>query len=259
MKTLTYYTVIILVALGTFQSCAPKPITEVSMHKDDIGYWHRGTAIGEKTADDITLEAVYSHQDKKYIYFDIAVYNEGEEEYLIDPTIISLHDIEHLGTNKAVDPELMIIGRELKASRRRANIKTASIVGAVAITAGTIAAASSGGSESTSSDDDCDESDDTYLATNYFLSNNVPTGPGYMVTSFYDEPLLSTPTNRLPKPGNPEFWRSYALRKTTLQKGERMRGLVAFMYNNERKVYKLVAPINGQELSYKFTQIEHQP
>jgi len=49
MKTLTYYTVIILVALGTFQSCAPKPITEVSMHKDDIGYWHRGTAIGEKT------------------------------------------------------------------------------------------------------------------------------------------------------------------------------------------------------------------
>jgi len=260
MKTMIYYCAIVLVALGTLQSCAPKPITEVALHQEDVGYWHRGTAIGDKSADDVALEVVFSHQDKKYIYFDVAVYNEGDKEYLIDPSTMRLNDLEHGGIAKAVDPELMIIAREMKVSRRRANIKTAAIVGTIAVAAGTVAAVASSNGGGSSSDDDCDDdNDDTYYSNNYFIANNVPTGPGYMRTSFYDEPLLSSPSYTLPRPGNPEFWRSYALRKTTLQKGERMRGLVAFIYNENRRVYELVAPINGQNLTYKFTQTEHKP
>ncbi|MFT4534587.1 MAG: hypothetical protein ACJA1A_002353 [Saprospiraceae bacterium] len=254
------YTIILSFLISTilFYNCAPVPIARVSLDKEDVGYWQRGTAIGEKIGDDLIVEAVYSHSDKKFDYFDIAIENTGEERVLIDPKTFRLLDPVSGGKFKGVDPELMILNLEMKDSKRKANNKTLAIVAGAAIIAGTAAAiaADGGGSSSgTETDDEYFYYGDTYLFTDLTSRNLPPMSYQY----FGQEPLLSTNYQHLPDSKQVDFWKGYTFRKSTLFQNQRMRGLVAFMKDKNRTSSILVIPTETEEFTFGFVHEKHKP
>jgi len=249
-----------LFAISTlFYNCSPVPITRVNLAKDDVGYWQKGTAIGEKVADSILVEAVFSHVDDKYIYFDIGIENIGADRALIDPKKIKLVDPVNGGILKAIDPELMVLNMELRDSKRTANNKTLAIVAGAAIVAGTVAAVAAtdgdAGSGGDSSEDDDDIYVDTYLFTDLTPGNMAPMNYQY----FSQEPLLSTDIRTLPNPDRVEFWREFAFRKSTLFPKQRMRGLIVFMKSKFMKRSQLIIPSISKDLTFDFVHFEYKP
>ena len=258
-QNITYY-LAFLITVSTFYNCSPASISRVSIDKEDVGYWQQGTAIGEKEADDLIVEAVYSHSDKKFDYFDIAIENIGDDRALVDPKTFRLLDPVSGGSFKGVDPELMILNLEMKNSKRTANNKTIAIVAGAAVIAGTVAAiaASDGDGGSGGSSEGGDEYNyyDTYVYTDLTpRGNQAPMNYQY----FSQEALLSSDTRTLPDAKNVEFWKGFAFRKSTIFQNQRMRGLVAFLKDKNRTRSTLVIPTSTQDLSFEFIHEEHKP
>ena len=254
------YTIILAFLFSTtlLYNCSPVPIARVSLDKEDIGYWQRGTAIGEKIGNELIVEAVYSHSDKKFDYFDVAIENTGEERVLIDPKTFRLLDPVSGGKFKGVDPELMILNLEMKDSKRRANNKTLAIVAGAAIIAGTaaaIAADGGGGSTVNETDDEYFYYGDTYLFTDLTSRNLPPMSYQY----FGQEPLLSTNARDLPDAKQADFWKGFTFRKSTLFQNQRMRGLVAFIRDKNRTKSILKIPTGTDELTFEFVHEIHKP
>ncbi len=257
-QNLTYY-IALLVTVSTFYNCSPASISRVSIDKEDVGYWQQGTAIGEKIANDLIVEAVYSHSDKKFDYFDIAIENAGEERVLVDPKTFRLLDPTSGGSFKGVDPELMILNLELKDSKRDANNKTLAIVAGAAVVAGTAAAiaATDGGGEGSSSDNGNEYNYyDTWVYTDLTPRGNLaPMNYQY----FSQEALLSSDIRTLPDAKNVEFWKGFTFRKTTIFQNQRIRGLVAFLKDENRTRSTLVIPTESKDLSFDFIHEKHRP
>ncbi len=247
-----------LITSTLFYNCSPVPISRVSLDKEDVGYWQRGTAIGEKVADDLIVEAVYSHSDKRFDYFDVSIENIGEERALIEPTSFRLLDPISGGKFKGVDPELMILNLELKDSKRRATNKTLAIVAGAAIVAGTVAAVAAdagGGSSTADAEDEYFYYGDTYIYTDLTSRNLPPMSYQY----FGQEPLLSTDYRDLPDSKQIEFWKGFTFRKSTLFQNQRMRGLVAFMKDKNRTRSTLKIPTSTEDLTFEFIHEKHKP
>ncbi len=258
MKLNFTFVLAFLFSTSLLYNCSPIPISRVSLDKEDVGYWQRGTAIGEKVADDLIVEAVYSHSDKKFDYFDVAIENTGEDRALIDPKTFSLHDPFSGGKFRGVDPELMILNLEMKDSKRKANNKTLAIVAGAAIIAGTVAVIAADGDGSSAvcdTDDDYFYYDDTYLFTDLTPRNLPPMNYQY----FGQEPILSTNYQDLPDSKQIDFWKGFAFRKSTLFQNQRMRGLVAFVKDKNRTKSILNIPTGTEELSFKFVHEKHKP
>ena len=248
----------ILMSIILLYNCSPVPISRVSLDKEDIGYWQRGTAIGEKIGDDLIVEVAYSHSDKKFDYFDVAIENTGEERALIDPKMFRLLDPVSGGRFKGADPELMILNLEMKNSKRTANNKTIAVVAGAAIVAGTVAAiaSDSGGSSADNENDDAYfYYGDTYLFTDLTPRNLPPMNYQY----FGQEPLLSTNIRDLPDSEKVDFWKGFTFRKSTLFQNQRMRGLVAFMKEKNRTRSILKISTGTEELTFKFVYEKHKP
>lgn len=256
---LHFTTVLVFLITSTlFYNCSPVPISRVSLDKEDIGYWQRGTAIGEKVTADLIVEAVYSHSDKKFDYFDVSIENTGEERVLIEPTSFRLLDPISGGKFKALDPELMILNMELKDSKRKATNKTLAIVAGAAIVAGTVAAVAADGNGSgvsTTEEDDNYYYGDTYIFTDLTSRNLAPMSYQY----FGQEPLLSTDYRDLPDSKQVEFWKGFAFRKSTLFQNQRMRGLVAFLKDKNRTRSILRIPTEIEDLTFEFIHEKHKP
>jgi len=253
-------TLFVFLAISSlFYNCSPVPLTRVSLNEADVGYWQKGTAIGEKTSDDIIVEAVYSHSDKDYDYFDVAFENTGEERILINPKEIILLDLFNGGKFNAIDPELVILNLEMEDSRRTANNKTFALVAGAAIVAGTVAAIATADDNSSSGGTTEDDIDnyyvDTYVFTDFTPDNHPPMSYSY----FSQEPLLSSDIRTLAQRNNLDFWKEYAFRKSTIFPEQRIRGLVAFMKNKTLKKSRLIVPMPSQELTFDFIHYEIQP
>lgn len=257
MKFTSNSVFILLIISSFFYSCSPVPISRVSIDKNDVGYWQNGIAIGEKEADGLIVEAVYSHSDKKFDYFDVAIENTNEERVLIDPKYFLLIDPSSGGKLKAVDPELMILNRELKDSKRKAQNQTLAIVAGAAIVAGTVAAVAADYESSApqSNDDDDFYFIDSYVFTDFTPGNLPPMNYQY----FSQEPLLSTDVNTIPQSKNVEFWKAFTFRKSTLFSNQRIRGLVAFVKNKNLRVSQLIIPTDSRELTFDFVHEKYKP
>lgn len=248
-----------LISSTLFYNCSPVPISRVSLDKQDVGYWHQGKAIGEKEADKLIVEAVYSHSDDDFEYFDVAIENLGEERVLIEPKSFQLLDPTSGGILKGVDPELMILQLELKQSKRQATNKTLAVVAGAAIVAGTVAAIAADGDGGSSTTEEADDEyfyyGDTYIFTDLTPDNYPPMSYQY----FSQEPLLSTDYRALPDANFVEFWKGYTFRKTTLFQNQRMRGLVAFLKNNNKKRSVLTIPTETKDVTFEFIHEEFKP
>ena len=247
-----------LICITLLYNCSPVPISRVSLDKEDVGYWQRGTAIGEKVGDYLIVEVGYSHSDKRFDYFDVAIENTGEERTLIDPKSFRLINPVSGGQFKGVDPELMILNLEMKDSKRKANNKTLAIVAGAAIIAGTAAAIASDGGGSSSVNETDDEYfyyGDTYLFTDLTSRNLPPMSYQY----FGQEPLLSTNIKDFPDSKQADFWKGFTFRKSTLFQNQRMRGLVAFMKEKNRIRSILMIPTGTEELTFEFVHENHKP
>ena len=260
MKKNFTYCLFFLITVSTFYNCSPVSISRVSIQKEDVGYWQKGKAIGEKVSEDLIVEAVYSHSDKKFDYFDIAIENIGEERALIDPKTFRLVDPTSGGILRGVDPELMILNLEMKDSKRQANNKTLAVVAGAAVIAGTVAVIAAtddaGGAGNSSDGGDDYHFYDTYVYTDLTPQGNVvPMNYQY----FSQEPLLSSDTRTLPDAKKVEFWKGYTFRKSTLFQNQRMRGLVGFLRDKNRSRSTLIIPTSSQEVSFDFIHEEHRP
>ena len=256
-------TLTLLLFLSTlFYNCSPIPITKVDLQDSDVGYWQKGSAIGEKVVDDVVVEAVFSHVDKEYMYFDVAFENIGDERVLINPKDFQLVDTRTGGMLKAIDPELRIISMEVKQARKEANNKTLAIVASAVVVAGTIAAVASsdGGSDSDTGTtdaavDDC--VDDYYLETLVFADQTAQNLPPMEYEYFSHEPLLSVDARMLPNAKGLFFWEEFTFRKSTLFPNQRMRGLVVFLKNKFLKESRLVIPVGTNEVTFDFVHREY--
>ncbi len=259
MKSTITFALALFTISSMFYNCSPVPITRINLANEDVGYWQKGTAIGEKVADSIIVETVFSHADDRHVYFDISMENIGTKRADIDPKKFQLNDPINGGRLTAIDPESMILNLELKESKRTANNKTLAIVAGAAVVAGTVAAVatsdgdsgSSGGSE----DDSGDVYVDTYLFTDLTPNNLAPMNYQY----FSQEPLLSTNVRRLPSYKRIDFWKEFAFRKSTLFPKQRIRGLVVFMKSKFMKRSRLIIPSISKDLTFDFIHNEYKP
>lgn len=255
MKSHFTHCLLLLFITSLFYNCSPAPISRVNLAKEDVGYWQRGTAIGEKSADGLIVEAVYSHSDKKFDYFDISIENTNEERTLVDPKEFKLIDKYSAGELSAIDPELMILNLELKDSKRTANNKTLAIVAGAAIVAGTVAVVAADGGNGGST-----ENNDNYYVDNYIFTDLTPQNfPPMSYQYFSQEPLLSIDYRNLPDSKAVGFWKEFTFRKSTLFQNQRMRGLVAFVKNKNLKNSQLIIPTATKELTFDFIHEKHKP
>lgn len=243
-----------------FYNCSPVPITRVSLDNNDVGYWQKGTAIGEKVSDDVIVEMAFSHSDDDFVYFDVAFENTGEERILINPKEIQLFDSINGSKFNAMDPELQILNQEIRDSKRTANNKTFALVAGAALVAGTVAAVAtadddSGSGSNTSEDGDDDYYVDAFVYTDFTTDNLPPMSYSY----FSQDPLLSTNIRALPDNNDVIFWKEFAFRKSTLFPDQRIRGLVAFLKNKYTKRSKIIIPMPSQELTFDFNHYEIKP
>jgi len=250
MKTFYYNILVLSVSILLFKSCSPKPITRVFVEKEDVVHWDRGIGIGQIEEDGLAVDVAFSHVDGDYIFFDFAFQNDGEEPYHVDVTEVKMFDMVRQGTRKAIDPELIILDKEIRNSKREANNKTLAIVAGAAIVAGTVAAvASADGGGSPSSEDNIDDVDNIYFTS--INSDNVHINDQYV--DFSQLKILSglpryTNANRI------SFWIDYSIRKTTLYKGEYLRGLVGFLFDDKSEKLELKIPLKETVQRVKFNQ-----
>ena len=248
----------LLIISTFFYNCSPVPITRVSLDDTDVGYWQKGTAIGEKISDDVIVEAVFSHSDKDLVYFDVAFENKSDERILISPEDILLLDPINGGRFRAKDPELMILNLEMKESRRTANNKTFALVAGAAVVAGTVAAVAASDGDSSLADSTSDDVDcyvDTYVFADFTPDNLPPMSYSY----FSQEPLLSSDIRTLPHSKDVNFWKEFTFRKSTLFPDQRVRGLVAFAKNKYLRKSQLIISMPADELTFDFNHYEIKP
>lgn len=247
----SFYTSVCLFFISIlFIQCSPIPVEKVYLQEADIGYWQKGQGIGEKKLDDVVVEAVYSHSDKEYTYFDVAFENVGTNRITLNPRDFRLHDANGGIQQRAIDPELMILSMEVNQSKKEANNKTLALVAGTVIVAGTVAAIATSDGSSTDSGDDVDEDciDDNYVFVNHSPRFGAPVEYLY----FSQEPILSTNHNLLPRNDALIFWQEYTIRRSTVFPDQRIRGLVAFRKLKNIDKSRLIIPIGENEVSFDF-------
>lgn len=236
-------TLILLTALSlmTLSACfSPKPVVRIEP-TDEPQRWNYGQAILEAERDGITANAAYAYSDKDFWVFDVEVINWREERILVDPAGIELTFAPIDMRIKAIDPEEQMLDMEMDASRREANAKNAAVVaGVVAVAAVTAAIATS----------------DNNNNENNFDNNGVDVvnvAPTLVVGAGAGAPPPA------PIAVDPWFWTEQTLRKTTLEKGQKVRGKVLFSRNDQVQNFDLLVPIEELIFTFGFKQVLHQP
>lgn len=239
--TLFFLSGIILLALSACFS--PRPVVRVEP-VNEPNKWNYGQAILEAEKNGIATNAAYAYSDDDYLVFDVEVTNWRDERILIEPSGIELTFAANDMRIPAVDPEAHLLGMEMDDSRREANAKNAAVVaGVVAVAAVTAAVVSS--------------TNDNNNTENNFNND------GLDVINVAPTLIVGAGAGAPPPPGpiavDPWFWSDQTLRKTTLEKGQQVRGKVLFPRNDQMRNFEMLVPVEELIFTFEFKQILYRP
>lgn len=238
-------------------SCfTPKPVVRVEPVDEDVR-WQYGQAFARQQSNGLEVQAAYNGNNREYLFFDVEVTNFGEEEVLIDPKQFYL-EVKGMKM-RAADPEVMLLGLDMEASRQEANSKNAAVaigVAAVAATAAIIATSDGDGNSNASNNNASSNSFDGGYNNLDLAVDLVSIVPSLIID-------LSAPrmVEELP-PADPEdrnFWTDFTLRKTTLRKGERVSGKVLFRTLDLADRFQMVLPMESTTFRMQFKRLLFQP
>ncbi|NRB47134.1 MAG: hypothetical protein HRU41_05635 [Saprospiraceae bacterium] len=239
-------------------SCfTPKPVVRVEPMEEDVR-WQYGQAFARQQSNDLEVQAAYNGNNREYLFFDVEVTNFGEEEVLVDPKQFYL-EVKGMKM-RAADPEVMLLGLDMDASRREANSKNAAVaigVAAVAATAAIIATSDGNGNSNASNNNNASGNSFDGGYNNLDLAVDlVSIVPNLMID-------LSAPraVEEFP-PVNPQdrnFWTDFTLRKTTLRQGERVSGKVLFRTLDLDDRFQMVLPVESSTFRMQFKRLLFQP
>ena len=221
-------------------SCfSPGKIVQIKSANNESVKWNYGREVILAHNGPFEARIFFEEFTKEHLLFDVEVVNTGDREVLLNPDDIYL--LTNTGEKvRAFDPEKEIFGEQIERSKQEARSKNAALaVGAVAVAAVVTAAVVSDG-EGEGNSNDSNEILDNTLDT-YVLLNAAP-----------PPPLIYLPPSI-------DFWKDYALRKTTLEKNYKVGGKVVFPRVDHAIGLTLVIPVGGVELRGHFTQRLFQP
>lgn len=238
-------------------SCfTPKPVVRVEPVDEDVR-WQYGQAFARQQADGLEVQAAYNGNNREYLFFDVEVTNFGEEEVLVDPKKFYL-EVKGMKM-RAADPEVILLGLDMDASRQEANSKNAAVaigVAAVAATAAIIATSDGDGNSNSSNNNAVSNSFDGGYNNLDLAVDLVSIVPSLIID-------LSSPrmVQELPPvdPQDRNFWTDFTLRKTTLRKGERVSGKVLFRTLDLDDRFQMILPMESTTFRMQFKQLLFQP
>lgn len=219
-------------------------------------FWHQGQAIAEAESRGILARAAFSHANWEYLVFDVEIFNETSDRCLVSPENFSLTTDQNV-LIRAADPDKALFTMEMDASRREANAKNAALVGGIVLAAAAVVAATSSDGGDAATDGYVD---DTYDAVDASLDVVEEAAMAAWGLSFYDDSVLSVPTNALPAIGSYDFWQNVALRRTTIMPNGSIRGLVVFpRASSTEGGIVLAVPLECGSFTFRFTQMNFRP
>lgn len=238
-------------------SCfTPKPVVRVEPIDEDVR-WQYGQAFARQQAGELEVQAAYNGNNREYLFFDVEITNYGEEEVLVDPKQFYL-EVKGMKM-RAADPEVILLGLDMEASRQEASSKNAAIAIGVATVAATAAiiATSDGNGNSNSSNNNVSANNFDGGYNNLDLAVDlVSIVPNLIID-------LSSPrvVEELPAadPQDRNFWTDFTLRKTTLRKGERVSGKVLFRTLDLDDRFQMVLPVESSIFRMQFKRLLFQP
>lgn len=245
MKTKSTLFFLSAVSVCLFSACfSPRPVVRVEP-LDEPTKWNYGQAILEAEKDGITTNVAFAYSDDDYLVFDVEVTNWREERILVEPAGIELTIGPIDMRIPAIDPEAHMLGMEMDVSRREANAKNAAVVaGVVAVAAVTAAVV-------TSTNDGNNGNENNFNNNDLDVINVAPTL------------IVGAGAGAPPPPGpiavDPWFWSDQTLRKTTLEKGQQVRGKVLFPRNDQVHDFDLLVPVEELMFTFGFKQVLHRP
>lgn len=245
MKNTSTLIVLAACTLLALSACfSPKSVVRIEP-TDEPQRWNYGQAILEAEKDGIAANAAYAYSDEDYWVFDVEVINWREDRIMVDPAGIELTIAPIDMKVSAIDPESQMLDMEMDASRREANAKNAAVV------AGVVAVAAVATAIATSSGDNNDNTENNFDNNNLDVVNVAPTL------------VIGAGAGAPPPPGpiavDPWFWSEQTLRKTTLEKGQKVRGKVLFPRNDQIRNFDMLVPIEELIFKFGFKQVLHQP
>jgi hypothetical protein len=249
-----FSTLLLFLVLGfSLTGCfTPQKIVRIAPEAQENIFWYQGQAIAEKKQDSVIVRAAFSHTDRKYLLFDVEVFNEKNAPILISPEVLSLKTSNNYQL-PALDPEAIILSMEMRASQQEANAKNAAVAGGIVLVGAAVVAATS---DNGSSSDNNYASDD-YDALAFAADVVVPTIAWGL--SFHQDPILTEYPVAFPSSEQLPFWQDIVLRRTTLRPGESIRGLVAFPRFDNATSLELNIPLEKDNFLFLFTQKLYQP
>ena len=203
--------------------------------------WNYGQAILEDNQDNIAVSAAFAYSDPDFLVFDIEVTNWREEPIVVSPENIQIQLTNTERKLTAIDPEEHLLDMEIDESRREANRKNGAVVAGVAAVAAVTAAA-----VAAESNNNNDANGNALLNTAENLTYIAPT---VVIASGGNAP---PPVQA--RPVDPWFWTDYTLRKTTVKKGEIVRGKILFPRDNAIGVFELSVPVEELIFTFGFNQ-----
>lgn len=241
MRSAPLFILIALFSGLTLTACfTPQKVITMESAEQESTKWNYGREVVIAKQGDLEARIYFDDFTKNDLIFDIEVVNLGEEDLLLDPAEIYL--TPDIGNNRwSFDPEKEIFGEQVELSKRDARSKNTALAVGVATVAAVVAVAATADGDG-GDDNDFNDNDGFFDGNTYvYVNNTVPPPP----MQYF--------------PPNINFWKDYALRKTTLDKGYKVRGKVVFPRIDQARDYTLSIPIGDKVLQAAFHQRVFQP
>ena len=241
---------LLLVALLVLPACSPNPVYRLSASDADVSYWDAGRAYLFAQSDSVAVEVSYELTTQEGHVFDVGFSNRGDRSIVIDPAHIAAQMLSRSsalmgGEVAAFDPEAVMLDLDLESSRREASNRTSRLVegigAGISLAAATV--------EVSAADEPGEASE---AVARYAVDETARVGR--VILEERDHEL-----DQAAIAGNRNWWSDAALRRSTLQPGQAVRGWVLVPVDVRAGWVELLIPIGDETARFRFEQSQHKP
>jgi hypothetical protein len=248
MKTKSFSLIAVTILLtGCF---APKPVARLYPKKDEKkGYWNMGQQFVQDENNHIAYECAFKKVEFGSVVYYVKVTNNSDSDILVSPEnfeqVVSLIGPNETISNKADDPEMVLLNIDLESSQARATAKNAAVTGIVTSAAivGTAAAIAAS------------KKDDEKKAEALEVVGDVGNIAVNTSMAVMDEAHQTVAQNQQQYNKLSDSF----LRKTTLFPGYYIDGEVRFPFNERAVWYNIHLGARNSKVEFNFYQILFYP
>lgn len=235
------YPVFFILTALLLSSCAiPEDVIRIDSTENNVD-WLMGKQVVTKSNDSVTIALKYEQNRGKYLIFDTEILNNSNNKLTVSPTDYIITGTSDTSTQNttlvAMDPEIMLLEKDIEISRNMAaqkNAATTSLIVNTAMLATNVAM-------TTSNRDTPEKAMARAAATDVA---NITTAATYHSNVAQEHINLRERS----------FWAMDALRKTTLYPGESIRGNVLFPKNLMIQYFNVEINLSGIVFIFHFKQ-----